>query len=54
MISMILDIYLQVAVMSDQLETQTDKISDLERMLDDKKELLKKTEEVLQREIINR
>ena len=40
--------------MSDQLESQTDKISDLENLLDDKKEVLKKTEEVLNMEILNR
>ncbi len=40
--------------MSDQIENQTEKITDLERILDDKKEVLKKTEELLQREMLNR
>ena len=44
----------QVALLSDQLDSQTDKITDLERVLDNKKEMLRTTEEVLQREIINR
>ncbi len=44
----------KVAVLSDQIENQTEKITDLERILDDKKEVLKKTEELLQREMLNR
>ena len=40
--------------MSDQIESQTEKITDLERILDDKKEVLRKTEELLQREMLNR
>ena len=47
-------LHVQVAVMSDQLENQTDKITDLEKVLDDKKEALRKTEDVLQREILNK
>ena len=47
-------LHVQVAVMSDQLGNQTDKIADLEKVLDDKKEALKKTEDVLQREILNK
>jgi hypothetical protein len=43
-----------VAVLSDQIESQTEKITDLERILDDKKEVLRKTEELLQREMLNR
>jgi hypothetical protein len=43
-----------VAVLSDQIENQTEKITDLERILDDKKEVLRKTEELLQREMLNR
>ena len=43
-----------MAVLSDQIENQTEKISDLERILDDKKEVLRKTEELLQREMLNR
>eukprot|EP00094_Tigriopus_californicus_P005385 TCALIF_05192-PA protein Name:"Similar to PPFIBP1 Liprin-beta-1 (Homo sapiens)" AED:0.11 eAED:0.09 QI:0/0.6/0.33/0.83/0.4/0.5/6/102/1020 len=45
---------LQVALLSDQLESQTDKISDLEKNLDDKKDVLRKTEDVLQREMLTR
>ena len=45
---------MQVAVLSDQLENQTDKITDLETVLDDKKETLRKTEDLLQREILNK
>ncbi len=41
-------------MLSDQIENQTEKITDLERILDDKKEVLKKTEELLQREMLNR
>ena len=41
-------------MLSDQIESQTEKITDLERILDDKKEVLKKTEELLQREMLNR
>ena len=41
-------------MLSDQLDSQTDKITDLERVLDNKKEMLRTTEEILQREIINR
>ena len=40
--------------MSDQIEAQTDKITDLEKILDDKKDVLRKTEDVLQREMISR
>jgi len=47
-------LHVQVAVLSDQIENQTDKISDLEKVLDDKKEVLRKTEDVLQREILNK
>ena len=45
---------LQVALLSDQIEAQTDKITDLEKILDDKKDVLRKTEDVLQREMISR
>jgi hypothetical protein len=44
----------QVALLSDQIDVQTDKISDLEKVLDDKKDVLRKTEDVLQREVIAR
>merc|ERR1719471_510924 len=47
-------LHVQVAVLSDQLENQTDKITDLETVLDDKKETLRKTEDLLQREILNK
>ena len=43
-----------MAVLSDQIENQTEKIGDLEKILDDKKEVLKKTEELLQQEMLNR
>ena len=45
---------MQVALLSDQIEAQTDKITDLEKILDDKKDVLRKTEDVLQREMITR
>ena len=45
---------LQVAVLSDQIDSATDKINDMEKLLDDKKEVLRKTEELLQREILTR
>ena len=41
-------------MLSDQIHNQTDKILDLERTLDSKKEALKKTEDLLQIEMINR
>jgi len=47
-------LHLQVAVLSDQIDSQTEKICDLERTLDDKKEDLKKTEDLLQIEMMNR
>ena len=40
--------------MSDQVDSQCEKIGDLEKLLDDKKEVLKRTEDILQREMINR
>ena len=43
-----------MALLSDQIEAQTDKITDLEKILDDKKDVLRKTEDVLQREMITR
>ena len=45
---------IQVSMLSDQIHNQTDKILDLERTLDSKKEALKKTEDLLQIEMINR
>ena len=45
---------LQVVVLSDQVDTQCEKIGDLEKLLDDKKEVLRRTEDILQREMINR
>ena len=47
-------LFSQVALLSDQIEAQTDKITDLEKILDDKKDVLRKTEDVLQREMISR
>ena len=41
-------------MLSDQIHNQTDKILDLERTLDSKKEALKRTEDLLQIEMINR
>ena len=35
-------------MLSDQIESATDKITDMEKLLDDKKEVLRKTEELLQ------
>ena len=40
--------------MSDQVDSQCEKIGDLEKLLDDKKEVLRRTEDILQREMINR
>ena len=40
--------------MADQVDNQIEKIGDLEKLLDDKKEVLKRTEDILQREMINR
>ena len=45
---------LQVVVLSDQVDSQCEKIGDLEKLLDDKKEVLRRTEDILQREMINR
>lgn len=45
---------LQVVVLSDQIDSQSEKIGDLEKLLDDKKEVLRRTEDILQREMINR
>ncbi|QQP34912.1 PTPRF interacting protein_ binding protein 1 (Liprin beta 1), partial [Caligus rogercresseyi] len=43
-----------VAVLSRQIDGQTNKIYDLEKILDDKKDVLRKTEDVLSREILSR
>ena len=51
---MMMTMVLQVSMLSDQIHNQTDKILDLERTLDSKKEALKKTEDLLQIEMINR
>jgi chromosome segregation ATPase len=40
---------LQVTVLTEQIEVQTDKISDLEKLLDEKKRQLANAEDVLQR-----
>lgn len=42
-------LHLQVSVLSDQIEAQTNKIHDLEKMLDDKRNVLESTEDHLQR-----
>lgn len=44
----------QVTVLSDQVESQTEKITDLERVLDDKQGTLQKTEDVLARELLEK
>ena len=54
MMMMMMTMVLQVSMLSDQIHNQTDKILDLERTLDSKKEALKKTEDLLQIEMINR
>lgn len=41
-------------MLSDQIDSQSDKISDLEKILDDKKDVLRKTEDILQREMLSR
>ena len=43
-----------MSILSDQIDSQTDKISELQRVLDDKKDVLRKTEDVLQREMLTR
>ncbi len=43
-----------MALLSDQLENQTEKISDLQRVLGDKRDILRRTEESLQREVLSR
>ncbi|CAH1103888.1 unnamed protein product [Psylliodes chrysocephalus] len=48
------NLQLQVQVLSDQIEAQSDKISDLEKMLQEKKQLLSDTEDKLQREMLSR
>ena len=47
-------IQFQVVVLADQVDSQIEKIGDLEKLLDDKKEVLRRTEDILQREMINR
>ena len=41
-------------MLADQVDSQIEKIGDLEKLLDDKKEVLRRTEDILQREMINR
>ncbi|RZC32175.1 liprin-beta-1, partial [Asbolus verrucosus] len=48
------NLQLQVQVLTEQIEAQTDKIADLEKMLCDKKQLLSDTEDKLQREVLSR
>ncbi|XP_074037657.1 liprin-beta 1 isoform X2 [Leptinotarsa decemlineata] len=45
---------LQVQVLTDQIEAQSDKITDLEKMLQEKKQLLSEAEDKLQREVLSR
>ncbi|PSN55690.1 hypothetical protein C0J52_03196 [Blattella germanica] len=45
---------LQVAVLTEQIEVQTDKILDLEKLLDEKKRQLANAEDELQREMLSR
>lgn len=45
---------LQVQVLTEQIEAQSDKISDLEKMLQEKKLMLSETEDKLQREVLSR
>ncbi|XP_021923710.1 liprin-beta-1 isoform X16 [Zootermopsis nevadensis] len=45
---------LQVTVLTEQIEVQTDKISDLEKLLEEKKMQLANAEDVLQREMLSR
>ncbi|XP_040580296.1 LOW QUALITY PROTEIN: uncharacterized protein [Lepeophtheirus salmonis] len=47
-------LHMQVAVLSRQIDGQTNKIYDLEKVLDDKKDVLRKTEDVLSREMLSR
>lgn len=42
-------LHLQVSCLTDQIEAQTAKIGDLEKVLDDKKNVLETTEDSLQR-----
>ncbi|XP_049825981.1 liprin-beta-1 isoform X4 [Aethina tumida] len=48
------NLVLQVQVLTEQVEAQTDKISDLEKMLQEKKYHLSEAEENLQREVLSR
>ncbi|XP_018560888.1 liprin-beta-2 isoform X2 [Anoplophora glabripennis] len=48
------NLQLQVQVLTEQIEAQSDKISDLEKLLQEKKQLLSETEEKLQREVLSR
>ena len=41
-------------MLSDQVDSQTEKITDLERVLDSKADVLKKTEDVLSREMLEK
>ncbi|XP_050300669.1 uncharacterized protein LOC126739160 isoform X2 [Anthonomus grandis grandis] len=48
------NLQLQVQVLTEQIEAQSDKISDLEKMLLEKKTMLSDAEEKLQREVLSR
>ncbi|KAJ8972228.1 hypothetical protein NQ317_009282 [Molorchus minor] len=48
------NLQLQVQVLTEQIEAQSDKISDLEKLLQEKKQLLSEAEDKLQREVLSR
>ncbi|XP_008192368.1 liprin-beta-2 isoform X2 [Tribolium castaneum] len=48
------NLQLQVQVLTEQIEAQTDKIADLEKLLMERKQHLSETEEKLQREVLSR
>ncbi|XP_076273485.1 liprin-beta-2-like isoform X2 [Rhynchophorus ferrugineus] len=48
------NLQLQVQVLTEQIEAQSDKITDLEKMLQEKKQQLSDAEEKLQREVLSR
>ncbi|CAH1159634.1 unnamed protein product [Phaedon cochleariae] len=48
------NLQLQVQVLTDQIEAQSEKITDLEKLLMEKKHLLSDTEDKLQREVLSR
>ncbi|XP_030767811.1 liprin-beta-2 isoform X3 [Sitophilus oryzae] len=48
------NLQLQVQVLTEQIEAQSDKITDLEKVLHEKKQMLSEAEEKLQREVLSR